>query len=58
MWNADTEYYTVGSIAKSINKIAESETNAILLTHIYMTAHFPCFGIGTSIKHGGVTPSL
>ena len=37
MWNADTEYYTVGSIVTSMNKIVESEANSILLTHIYMT---------------------
>jgi hypothetical protein len=46
------KYHTVGTFPKStgIRKIIETETKSILLTQIYITAHFP----GTSITDGGV----
>jgi hypothetical protein len=35
-----TKPYTVETIPKSYRTILETEANSILLTHIYMNAHF------------------
>ena len=35
------KYHTVGTVQKSNRKFIEPGVKAILLTHIYMTTHFP-----------------
>ena len=47
------KYHTVGTFPKSNPKIVEIDAISIPVTHIYITAHYPGFGTGTSIKKSG-----